>query len=34
MDDAMADGAQAMVAETILDEAEHVGEQMIAIRIR
>ena len=34
MDDAMTDGAQAMVAETILDEAEHVGEQMIAVRIR
>src|SRR4051794_17557909 len=34
MDDAVADSAQAMVPETILDEAEHVGEQMIAVRIR
>src|SRR3954469_16090227 len=34
MDDAVADSAQAMVPETILDEAEHVGEQMVAVRIR
>ena len=34
MDDPVADGAQAMVGKTLLDQAEHVGEQMIAVRIR
>src|SRR6266702_3577835 len=34
MNDAVAYGAQAMVVKAGLDEAEHVGEQMVAVRIR
>lgn len=34
MNDAVAHSAQAGLAKTLLDEAEHVGEQMTAVRIR